>query len=87
MNLYNYFLQIAGIPYKELSIGIPKEIAQNEKRVALVPAVVETLTKKGFTINVEENAGVEAKFTNQNYEAAGGHIKVRRGEMHEATLK
>jgi hypothetical protein len=39
---------IAGAPYKSLSIGIPKESHLNEKRVALTPAVVSTLVKKGF---------------------------------------
>ena len=39
---------IAGVPYKSLSIGIPKETFLNEKRVALTPAVVSTLVKKGF---------------------------------------
>jgi hypothetical protein len=39
---------IAGAPYKSLSIGIPKESYLNEKRVALTPAVVSNLVKKGF---------------------------------------
>ena len=39
---------IAGAPYKSLSIGIPKESHLNEKRVALTPAVVSALVKKGF---------------------------------------
>lgn len=67
--------KIAGIPYKNLSIGVPKEIFLNEKRVALAPATVAALTKKGFTINIEENAGVLAKFTNDDYAAGGANIK------------
>ena len=39
--------KIAGIPYKELSIGVPKEIFPNERRVAIIPATVQVLTKKG----------------------------------------
>jgi len=39
---------IAGAPYKSLSIGVPKESYLNEKRVALTPAVVSALVKKGF---------------------------------------
>lgn len=38
---------IAGAPYKTLSIGVPKETFTNEKRVALTPAVVSALVKKG----------------------------------------
>lgn len=66
---------IPGIPYKKLTIGVPKEIFQNEKRVSIVPATVQALTKKGFTVNVEENAGVEAKFPNDAYVQAGAKIK------------
>ncbi|XP_023224456.1 NAD(P) transhydrogenase, mitochondrial-like [Centruroides sculpturatus] len=65
---------ISGIPYMKLKIGVPKEIWQNERRVALTPAAASTLVKKGFTVNVEENAGQEAKFYNAEYEAAGAKI-------------
>ncbi|KAJ3653849.1 hypothetical protein Zmor_013081 [Zophobas morio] len=65
---------VEGTPYNKLSIGIPKELWQNEKRVALTPAVAQTLSKKGFTVNVEENAGLGAKFRNEDYEQAGGKV-------------
>lgn len=63
-----------GISYKNLTIGVPRETFPNEKRVAMTPAVTELLTKKGFTINVEENAGLLAKFPNDQYAAAGGKV-------------
>jgi len=66
---------IAGIPYKNLSIGVPKELFANERRVALVPSAVQTLVKKGFTVNVEENAGIQAKFLNDDYAASGANVK------------
>lgn len=50
-----------GIPYSNLSVGVPKELFQNEQRVALTPAAVAALTKKGFTVNVEEQAGVAVR--------------------------
>ncbi|RZB41000.1 NAD(P) transhydrogenase, mitochondrial [Asbolus verrucosus] len=65
---------VEGTPYSKLSIGIPKEIWENEKRVALTPAVTQTLIKKGFTVQIEENAGLGAKFRNEDYEEAGGVI-------------
>lgn len=65
---------VKGIPYKNLSIGIPKERWQNERRVAITPVVAATLSKKGFTVNVEENAGFEAMFRNDDYAAAGAKI-------------
>lgn len=66
---------VRGIPYTKLSIGVPKETFLNERRVAIVPATVQALSKKGFTVNVEQNCGVQASFLNQDYEAAGAKIK------------
>ena len=40
----------------------------------MTPAVVSTLCKKGFNVNVEDNAGIEAKFRNIDYEASGAKI-------------
>jgi len=65
---------IKGIPYKNLSIGVPKEKFKNERRVAVTPTVAATLIKKGFTVNVEENAGVEANFRNDDYAQIGANI-------------
>ncbi|GBP31226.1 NAD(P) transhydrogenase, mitochondrial [Eumeta japonica] len=63
-----------GTPYAKLTIGVPKEIWHDEKRVAIVPAVVTKLVKKGFTVNIEENAGTLANFTNKAYEEAGAKV-------------
>lgn len=65
---------IKGISYKKLTIGVPKEKWTNERRVAITPAVTATLVKKGFTVNVESNAGFEAKFRNEDYVASGANI-------------
>ncbi|CAH2099812.1 unnamed protein product [Euphydryas editha] len=65
---------VQGVPYTKLSVGVPKEIWQDERRVAIVPAVVSKLVKKGFTVNVEENAGSLANFPNKIYEEAGANI-------------
>uniref|UniRef100_A0A1B6FCA9 NAD(P) transhydrogenase, mitochondrial n=1 Tax=Cuerna arida TaxID=1464854 RepID=A0A1B6FCA9_9HEMI len=66
--------QSLGRPYKELSIGVPKEVWQNEKRVAITPQVTATLVKKGFTVQVEAGAGKEAKFRDSSYEQSGARI-------------
>lgn len=66
--------EVLGTPYNKLTIGVPKEIWQNEKRVSITPAVAATLVKKGFNINVEEDAGVFSKFRNSDYESAGASI-------------
>ncbi|XP_052737342.1 NAD(P) transhydrogenase, mitochondrial isoform X2 [Bicyclus anynana] len=65
---------VQGVPYTKLSVGVPKEIWQDERRVAVVPAVVSKLVKKGFSVNIEENAGVLANFPNKAYEEAGAKI-------------
>lgn len=43
-------------------------------RVSIVPAVVSKLVKKGFSVNIEENAGALANFPNKAYEEAGAKI-------------
>ena len=42
--------------------------------MAIVPATVQTLVKKGFTVNVEEGAGLESSFNNKDYEDAGAKV-------------
>jgi NAD(P) transhydrogenase subunit alpha len=57
-----------------LMIGIPREIAPGEKRVATVPDVVEKLIKMGFKVAVESGAGDAANFSDDTYRAAGAEI-------------
>ncbi len=64
-----------GTPYKNLTIGVPKEIFPNERRVAISPAACKLLTKEGFSVVVEDGAGAEAKFSNADYEASGAVVK------------
>ena len=52
-------------------IGVPREIASGERRVALVPEVVPQLTKAGHRVVVERGAGLRAGFTDEAYRAAG----------------
>jgi alanine dehydrogenase len=52
-------------------IGVPKEIKNNENRVALTPAGVTEFRKQGHTIYVQSTAGVGSGFSDQEYEAAG----------------
>ncbi|KAM3599620.1 uncharacterized protein V6R79_008653 [Siganus canaliculatus] len=64
-----------GIPYKQLTVGVPKEIFQNERRVALSPAGVQALIKQGFNVVVESGAGEPSKFPDDQYTQAGATIK------------
>ena len=51
-------------------IGIPKEIYNNECRVAATPNTVKKLQKLGFEVLVESNAGAAANFTDRAYQEA-----------------
>ncbi|XP_052260057.1 NAD(P) transhydrogenase, mitochondrial-like [Dreissena polymorpha] len=68
---------IAGTPYKKLSVGVPKESFPNERRVAISPTAVQALVKKGWNVNIEDGAGVEAKFTNANFQEVGAKITAK----------
>jgi NAD(P) transhydrogenase subunit alpha len=57
-----------------LTIGVPKEIAAGEKRVATVPEVVEKLIKLGFAVAVEAGAGDAANCSDETYRTAGARI-------------
>ena len=55
-------------------IGVPKEIYENECRVAATPNTVKKLQKLGFEILIESNAGAAANFTDQAYRDADCQI-------------
>ncbi|MFD0620244.1 alanine dehydrogenase [Paenibacillus sp. GCM10027629] len=55
-------------------IGIPKEIKNNENRVALTPAGVVSFVNAGHKVLVEKNAGVGSGFTNEDYADTGAEI-------------
>ncbi|TEW55519.1 Re/Si-specific NAD(P)(+) transhydrogenase subunit alpha [Psychromonas sp. RZ22] len=57
-----------------MQIGIPREIQENENRVAATPNTVELLIKQGFTFLVEKNAGTAASFSDLTYQDAGAEI-------------
>lgn len=57
-----------------MKIGIPKELLNNENRVALTPSGVHTLTQAGHAITIETNAGLGSGFTNEEYEEMGAKI-------------
>jgi NAD(P) transhydrogenase subunit alpha len=57
-----------------MRIGVPKETADGERRVATVPDVVEKLVKLGFTVAVESGAGDAAHFADDTYRAAGAEV-------------
>lgn len=55
-------------------IGIPKEIKNNENRVAMTPACTKELVKKGHQVYVQHKAGMGSGFSDDEYTVAGAAI-------------
>lgn len=55
-------------------IGVPKEIKNNENRVALTPAGAKELVKRGHTVYVQHTAEENSGFPDASYEQAGAKI-------------
>lgn len=73
--------KVSGIPYTSLTVGAPREIFPDERRVSLTPHNVALLKKKGFAnVLVEKHAGAQAQFLDEEYIAAGAAI-VSRDEL------
>ncbi|MBQ0943556.1 Re/Si-specific NAD(P)(+) transhydrogenase subunit alpha [Ideonella sp. 4Y16] len=64
-----------------LLIGVPRETAAGEKRVATVPDVVEKLIKLGFSVAVETGAGEAANCADDTYRAAGATVLGSAAEL------
>lgn len=64
-----------------MRIGVPKEIKNNENRVALTPGGVITLLKNGHTVYVETTAGINSGFTDDDYIQAGAQILATAKEV------
>ncbi len=57
-----------------MKIGVPKETAANERRVAVTPEVASRLVKAGLAVQVEHDAGAAASFGDDAYAAAGATL-------------
>jgi alanine dehydrogenase len=55
-------------------IGVPKEIKEQEQRVALLPSAVEQLHRHGHSVLVEKGAGVGSGYPDEEYAKAGAEI-------------
>jgi alanine dehydrogenase len=58
----------------DVKVGIPREVKNNEYRVAITPSGVHELSRSGHDVYVETDAGVGSSITNQDYVAAGAKI-------------
>jgi alanine dehydrogenase len=55
-------------------IGIPKEIKEQEQRVALLPSAASQLTRRGHSVIVQKNAGIGSGYPDDDYVKAGAEI-------------
>lgn len=63
-------------------IGVPKEIKNNENRVALTPAGAKELVTRGHTVYIQHTAGENSGFSDTAYEAAGAQILPSIGDVY-----
>jgi alanine dehydrogenase len=57
-----------------MKIGVPKEVKSKESRVAMTPAGVMELTHRGHEVYIQKGAGIESKFSDEQYVDAGATI-------------
>ena len=68
-------------------VGIPKEIKQDEYRVAIVPAGVEVFVKRGHKVLIEKGAGLGSGISDEDYRRAGADIVNSHGNIfHKSEL-
>ena len=68
-------------------VGVPKETAPGERRVALVPELVPKLAAAGLEVHVQFGAGVEAGFEDKDYAAKGARLEPEVIEKADILLK
>src|SRR6476660_2278805 len=69
-----------------LHIGLPKEVAFQENRVALIPDAVGVLVDNGHEVVVETTAGEGSKYSDKDFSEAGAKIAYDKAEVYKATI-
>jgi alanine dehydrogenase len=71
---------------EKLFIGIPREIAFQENRIALTPDAVGVLIANGNHVQVEHKAGEGSNYSDQDYAEAGAKIVYDKAEIYKAPI-
>ena len=71
----NLNYMVSYMKFKKLTIGIPREIMEQENRVAAIPETVSLMVKEGASVIVEKNAGRGSYFNDDDYIARGASIE------------
>jgi len=69
-----------------LIIGVPREIKSNEGRVAITPAGVQSLVKRGHKVIIESDAGIGSGITDESYKAAGAQMVSKEDVFNEGEM-
>src|SRR3954471_15730820 len=64
-------------------VGVPKEIKEQEQRVALLPSAAEQLKRRGHTVLVQKDAGFGSGYPDEQYVKAGAEIIATAPELFE----
>ena len=70
----------------KLDIGLPKEFAFQENRIALTPEAVGVLVSNGNNVVVEHEAGLASHYQDQDYSEAGARIVYDKAEVYKAHM-
>ncbi len=75
-----------GLKKKKITIGIPRESQENEKRVALTPEAVNILVEAGNKVYVQEGSGKGSKYSDKDYSENGALITKTGDEVFKCDL-
>jgi alanine dehydrogenase len=70
----------------DMTIGIPNDTDQGDKRVPISPNAVSVLVNNGINVWIEHNAGAEAFYFDNDYSEAGAKICYSKQELYEANI-
>src|SRR4051812_7677133 len=70
----------------KLHIGLPKETAFQENRVALIPEAVAVLVNNGHEVTIETKAGEGSKYEDNDFSEAGARIAYDKSEVYKAPI-
>ncbi len=71
---------------KQMSIGIPRDVHDDERRIALTPEAVKILTDTGNEVFLERGAGEHAGFTDREYSENGGVVAETPSKIFECDI-
>lgn len=72
--------------YKQLIIGIPKEVDPTESRIPLTPEAAEILVQNGHQLIIEKEAGKQANYSDMEYSEKGARIAATPTEVYQSDI-